>query len=458
MSYPDEETKQKLINALDLYNEDKYEFERRAYNDDNVLIKKSVKLNDVLASFDLINKKFYKDYVKIINVKNNITEINKLKEKNKQYTLFTIKYYLNNYDYGNDKYNRLDLEELEETYKYDVEKKKYKRQSYLSGGNLKHYNLTYNDLIDDTYKTIESVVNKIKALESIIPKAKSLNSTPTIERSLSQRRSLPLLPKNTRTPKHANLKEHSGRMAELGNLLDNLPDDLSNMIKLKAYLQKKVEEKIILDNSYKNVILEKTKSTLSLKEIIDIFELNHFNYNEKDEYKDDNKAIQVKCNEEVLVDISSSIAGDTDFTHMFCYKTIKLDKDRNDKYEIILAYIPLNDNINDNNDEEYIRKTYNTEQEKNNVIPKIVIYQNRQSIIQQLQGSAINLENLTNILFNTNNTDHTIKDEYNPEIIKKLKYKDLINIFNPDIEYYDKVIKKLNNIPKSSSASRRKLR
>lgn len=40
-------------------------------------------------------------------------------------------------------------------------------------------------------------------------------------------------------------------MAELGNLLDKLPDDLSDIIKLKAYLQKKVEEKIILDNSYK---------------------------------------------------------------------------------------------------------------------------------------------------------------------------------------------------------------
>lgn len=121
MAFPDEETKVKLINALDLYNEDNYEFERRAYNDDNILIKKSVKLNDVLVSFNLKNKEFYKDYVK-----NNIREINKLKEGKKQYTLFTIKYYLNNYDYGNDKYNRLVLEELEEKYKYDIDKKNIK--------------------------------------------------------------------------------------------------------------------------------------------------------------------------------------------------------------------------------------------------------------------------------------------------------------------------------------------
>lgn len=121
MSYPDDITKEKLLKALDLYDEDNYEFERRAYNDDNILIKKSVKLNDVLVSFNLKNKEFYKDYVK-----NNIREINKLKEGKKQYTLFTIKYYLNNYDYGNDKYNRLVLEELEEKYKYDIDKKNIK--------------------------------------------------------------------------------------------------------------------------------------------------------------------------------------------------------------------------------------------------------------------------------------------------------------------------------------------
>lgn len=160
-----------------------------------------------------------------------------------------------------------------------------------------------------------------------------------------------------------------------------------------------------------------------------------------------------------MVDISSSLNDDTPFTHMYCYKTIKLNNNSDDKYEIILSYIPLNDNnINDNNDEEYRRKTYNSDQEKINVILKIFIYQNRQSIIHQLYGSVPNLENLTNILFNTDNTDHTIKDEYNPEIIKKLKYKDLINIFNPYIEDYDKVIKKLNNIPKKPSQTSRSRR
>jgi hypothetical protein len=132
---------------------------------------------------------------------------------------------------------------------------------------------------------------------------------------------------------------------------------------------------------------------------------------------------------------------------MYCYKKIKLDNSRDDKYEIILAYIPLNNNENDNNNEEYIRHKY-TEIEKNNNIENIV-RPNIQSIRQQLQNQAITIENLKNIIFNK---DDYIKDEYNPEIIKKLKYKDLINIFNPELEDYSKVIKKLNNIPKKSSS------
>ena len=136
MSFPDDITKVKLLNALDLYDENKsYDnFARKAFNDDNVLIKRGVKIKDVLIAFDLINKKFYNDLILEIKNKNNYENIEKLKKIQKPYVIFTIKYYLNNYDYGCDKYNRLYIEELEETHIYNKDNGKYKYSSFLSSG------------------------------------------------------------------------------------------------------------------------------------------------------------------------------------------------------------------------------------------------------------------------------------------------------------------------------------
>lgn len=180
-----ESTKSKLIETLEVYDEDKYydNYKRKAYIDDNVLIKNGVRIKTIIDVFQLEKKELYKKLLSEVEVKNKIkNKINEELNKNKeQYKIFTLKYYLDNYDYGCGKYNRLHIQEIEETYIYDdkiegtdifgneiKDKDKYRRFSRTMSESFINYNMTYNDLIDDTYKTIKDVVNRIKQLEEKI--------------------------------------------------------------------------------------------------------------------------------------------------------------------------------------------------------------------------------------------------------------------------------------------------
>jgi len=263
--------------------------------------------------------------------------------------------------------------------------------------------------------------------------ANSLQLSPKQKQSLSVRRSLQLPEKVIRTPTPVKFTKHATKMIQMKSLLSKLPDDLHTKITRTAYLQKKIEEKDMPRKNQKNVILDKTKSNLSLKDIISIFQLNYFNFNNNDEYKDDNKLYKIIDNETILADISSVVAEERDspLTHRYCYKKIKIDND--DKYEIILARIKL-DSQNDNDSEEYVRTRFTTDD------INAYLFENPNA-------------NLEDIFVNNH-----VRDELNQEIIKKLKYKDLINIFNPEIDDYNKVIRVLNNLlDTTSSVSRRSI-
>lgn len=160
------EIRRLLFNSLDIYNEDKFEYKRKAYNDDNVLILKGVSLSDIIIKFNLYNKDFYKNMLNIINNKNNKEEITNLKNNKKIYKIHNLKYYLSEYDFGSEKYNRLYLSEVIEKYKYDNNIKDYKLDSIITGGTLYEYNLKYNDLIDEKYNIIPKVVKTIINLEN----------------------------------------------------------------------------------------------------------------------------------------------------------------------------------------------------------------------------------------------------------------------------------------------------
>lgn len=153
--------------ALQIYDEDNYikNYKRKAYIDDNVLLKSGVNIYDVIIAFQLENKKFYKDFSSEVYDKNNFTNIKSLQDKKAEYKILTLNTVLNNYDFGYDKYNRLQVQEAQITFKYDHDKGHYKKYSYMTGGKLIGFNITYIDLIDDTYRTVKDVVKKIKQLE-----------------------------------------------------------------------------------------------------------------------------------------------------------------------------------------------------------------------------------------------------------------------------------------------------
>ena len=247
--------------------------------------------------------------------------------------------------------------------------------------------------------------------------AKSLQLSPKEKNTLPNRKSLPLPEKNTRTPTPVKFTEHVKKIMGIKSLLSKLPDDLQRKITRTSYLQKNVEEKDMPLKHKKIVILDKTKSDLSLKDIIKIFQLNYFNYNNNDEYKDDDETIKITDNEAIQVDITSSIDEDTPLTHRYSYKLLQIDN--SNKYEIIFTHVKLKSR-NDNNSDEYVRTYFTDEQ-----------------IERYAFSQGVDAEDF----FHNN----YIRDENNKEIIKKLKYKDLINIFNPEIEDYGKVIRKLNN-------------
>lgn len=170
MSIP-EDIKDKLYNALEIYNNEEYKYIRKAFDDDNVLIMRGVNINDIIIAFDLYKKDFYIKNLKIVNEKNNKEEIKNNKSNNLPYIIYTLKYYISEFDHtGNSKYNKLYLQELKETYKYDNKIKKYIMSSYKFGGKKFYYELKYIDLLDNTYNTIELVVKKILQLEKKIPK------------------------------------------------------------------------------------------------------------------------------------------------------------------------------------------------------------------------------------------------------------------------------------------------
>jgi len=248
--------------------------------------------------------------------------------------------------------------------------------------------------------------------------------------NVSNRRSLPLPEKSRRTPTPVKFTKHANKMIDIKSLLSKLPDDLRSRITKKAILEKTVQQKDMYNKDNDNVILNKN---ISLKDIIETFELDYFNYNDKNHYKDAEKKIIIKDNETVLADIASIIAEEPDslpVTHIYCYKKIKLYS--SDKYEIIFAHIPLND-INANNKEEYIRKTF-SEDEINSI---------------DFNQPQLHIRERTIKI----NNEYCIKDEHYNEIIKKLKYKDLINIFNPEIEDYSKVVNKLKELSLNSKSS-----
>jgi len=249
--------------------------------------------------------------------------------------------------------------------------------------------------------------------------AKSLQLSPKQKHSLSERRSLQLPEKVIKTPTPVKFTKHVTKMIEMKSLLSKLPDDLHRQITNTAYLQKTIEEKDMPYKNQKNVILDKKLSNLSLKDIISKFQLNYFNFNYNDEYKDDKKLYKIIDNETIMIDISSVVAGERDssLTHRYCYKKIKINNEG--KYEIILACIKL-DSHNDNDGEEYVRTRFTT---------------------ADINAYLFENPNAEDLFINNH-----VRDELNNEIIKKLKYKDLINIFNSEIDDYNKVIRVLNNL------------
>ena len=167
-----EDTLKRLSNDLEIYDEDKYydNFVRKAYNDDNVLIEEGVNVEDVITAFQLEKKEIYQELKSEIERNNDYNAIKKLIEEQRPYKILKVKYLLKNYDFCS-RYNELCLQKMEETYKYNTTSGEYKFFSYTTGGrNLKKYNLTYIDLIDDTYNSIKKVVNKIKKLEKHLEK------------------------------------------------------------------------------------------------------------------------------------------------------------------------------------------------------------------------------------------------------------------------------------------------
>ena len=161
-----EDTLKRLSNDLEIYDEEYYDnFVRKAYNDDNVLIEKGVNVEDVISAFQLEKKEIYQELKSEIERNNNHNVIKNLIEEKRPYKILKVKYLLKNYDFCS-RYNELCLQIIEETYKYNTTTREYKFSSYSTGGrNLKKYNLTYINLIDDTYNSIKKVVKKIKQLE-----------------------------------------------------------------------------------------------------------------------------------------------------------------------------------------------------------------------------------------------------------------------------------------------------
>lgn len=268
-------------------------------------------------------------------------------------------------------------------------------------------------------------------------KALKASSLPLPKKSVNmsnRRKSSPMPKKLSRTPTPVKFNSHANKMIDLKLLMNSLPDDIRNRITRKAILEETVQQKDMYKNDDKYVIIGEN---LSLKKIIKTFELDYFNYNDKEEYKDAGKRYIVKDNETILADIYSRISEEPDsrLTHMYCYKTIKIDN--SDNYEIILANIPLfKEDINDNNNEEYIR-TYYTEDDLNS----IDFHQPQFNIRRRIRKCH-------------NKNEYYIKDEHQKQIIKKLKYKHLINIFNPEIEDYSKVVNKLKSLSKSPRSQR----
>jgi hypothetical protein len=255
-------------------------------------------------------------------------------------------------------------------------------------------------------------------------KARSLSLPEKTVSISNRRRSSPVPKKTSRTPTAVKFNSHANKMIDLKALLNNLPDDLRSRITRKAVLEKTVQQKDMYKKDDEYVVIGED---ISLKDIIKAFELDYFNYNDKDEYKDANKKIKVIDNETILADIYSTIGEEPDspLTHMYRYKTINIDG--TDKYNIILTHIPLfKGNLNDRDMEEFERKNITEE------------------ILNSNQGVQLNLRD--KVVKYHNNNYYYIKDEYNKDIIKKLKYKDLINIFNPETEDYSKVVKKLKDL------------
>jgi hypothetical protein len=156
----------KLKEALDIYDDKKDDkYKRKAYIDDIVLIEVGVDIKHLINAFQLEKKDKYKKLLSQIEAKNKKENIDKLKLNKEPYKIFTLKYYLKYYDFGYDKYKKLHIEEQEELYKYNTNINEYKYYSTTDGGNRIKYNMKYLDLIDDTYKTIKDVVNRIKKLE-----------------------------------------------------------------------------------------------------------------------------------------------------------------------------------------------------------------------------------------------------------------------------------------------------
>lgn len=158
--------KKTLINALEIYDENQYyyNYKRKAYNDDSVLIEDGVDVNNVIAAFQLKKNFLYKNFLTKVKRKNDKKKIEELIKNNNNYTIFKLEINLNNYDYGNHKYDRLNIQEIEYRYEYDNKKNLYDIFPNYGGYKI-DYNMTYMDLIDDTYKTIKDVVNRIKKLE-----------------------------------------------------------------------------------------------------------------------------------------------------------------------------------------------------------------------------------------------------------------------------------------------------
>lgn len=260
-------------------------------------------------------------------------------------------------------------------------------------------------------------------------KARSL---PLSEKSvpISNRKSLPLPEKSIRTPTPVKFSKRANKMIDIKSLLHLLPDDLHSRITKKALLEKTVQNKDMYNYDEKNVIIDEN---ISLTDIIKTFELDYFNYNDKKQYSDASNKLLIKDNESILIDITSMLYDDSPLTHMYCYKKIKLY--HSDKYEIIFAQIPVN-NTNYNNNDEYIRKTY-TEEDLNSI---------------DFHQPQLHIREITEKL---KNNRYCIKDEHSKEIIKKLKYKDLINIFNPEIEDYSKVVSKIKALSNTTKGGKK---